>query len=112
MARSVAQPHIGQNLNIETACEGKTVKVEGEQAFSLAERGFADYTEAELTTQWLQRSFVTEASIGAGIEITAQVRFANTGAFGSIRPGVCQQQTIWVCASPLYKLSAPFLRLS
>jgi CRISPR-associated protein Csy3 len=97
---------LAQNLNIEATCESKTVKVEGEQAFALAERGFTDYIEAELTlAQWLQRSFVTEASIGAGIEITAQVRFANTGAFEVYPSQVYVSNKPSGFARPLYKLN-------
>jgi CRISPR-associated protein Csy3 len=107
---------LAQALNIEATCESKTVKVEGEQAFALAERGFTDYVEAELTlAQWLQRSFVTEASIGAGIEITAQVKFANAGAFEVYPSQVYVSNKPRGFARPLYKLnpisSAELMRL-
>ena len=48
---------------------------------------------------------MTEASIGAGIEITAQVRFANTGAFEVYPSQVYVSNKPSGFARPLYKLN-------
>ena len=97
---------LAHTLNVTATCDGISVNVEGEQAFALAQRGFADYLAAEQTlAQWLQRSFVTEASTGSGIQITAQVGFSNPGVFEVYPSQVYVSNKPQGFARPLYKLN-------
>lgn len=98
---------LAKELEIEVRCGTGKVRVQGEQSFDLAARGFRDYTDAEVTlAQWLRNAFVTTDNIGDGIHVDARLRFENLGAMEVYPSQVYVQKKPTGFARPLYKLES------
>ncbi len=97
--------HLAQTLGITATQGSQTVRVEGEQPFALAERGFADYTDAETTLAgWMRKAFLM-ADGAAPIDIDARLHFGTTGAFEVYPSQVYVGNKPTGFARPLYKLN-------